>query len=413
MYGPTETTVWSTFWRVDAPHGRARRVHRPADRQHQRLVLDAQLQPLPVGVAGELYIGGDGVALGYLDRPELTAERFVADPLGGDRGPAVPHRRPRPLAHRRPARVPGPHRLPGQGARLPHRARRDRGPLRRSPRRRAQRGRSRARTSPATCAWSPTSPMAPGAALDEAALRRTCAHACPTTWCRSTSWRCERCRCCPTARSTARRCPRPTRAAPAGAANASRRATTLEKLGAGDHGAACSTCPASASATTSSRSAATRCWRRGWRRGSAASSSVKLPLRTLFEAPTAERAGRRHRAAAARSARRAPSRSRVSPAAAARPLTLMQERMRFVEEMHPGRVDLQHALGASLRGPLDVAKFEAARARHHPAPAHAAHRHRPDPQTGAPARADRRAARLHAAGGRPERARRRPSARPR
>ena len=85
MYGPTETTIWSTCERVEAVDRRPRH-HRPADRQHQIYVLDAQGQPVPIGVAGELYIGGDGVARGYLNRPELTAERFIADPFADEPG---------------------------------------------------------------------------------------------------------------------------------------------------------------------------------------------------------------------------------------------------------------------------------------------------------------------------------------
>jgi amino acid adenylation domain-containing protein len=94
MYGPTETTVWSTCWRVHHPE-RGISIGRPIANT-QIHVLDERLRPCPVGVPGELWIGGDGVALGYWNRPELTAERFVADPFSkapgarmyrtGDRG---------------------------------------------------------------------------------------------------------------------------------------------------------------------------------------------------------------------------------------------------------------------------------------------------------------------------------------
>jgi len=82
-YGPTEATVWATLHRCreeahcDPPIGRPIanvRIY----------ILDGRGQPVPIGVAGELHIGGAGVARGYLNRPELTAERFLADPFSAE-----------------------------------------------------------------------------------------------------------------------------------------------------------------------------------------------------------------------------------------------------------------------------------------------------------------------------------------
>ncbi|GLZ40763.1 hypothetical protein Acsp05_43870 [Actinokineospora sp. NBRC 105648] len=81
LYGPTETTVWSTSAEVD---GGPVVIGEPI-RATQAHVLDARLQVVPAGVAGELYLGGAGVALGYHARPGLTAARFVANPFGAGR----------------------------------------------------------------------------------------------------------------------------------------------------------------------------------------------------------------------------------------------------------------------------------------------------------------------------------------
>ena len=77
MYGPTETTIWSTTSQVRA--GQPITIGRPIANTVIR-ILDVRSQLTPVGVAGELCIGGAGVVRGYLDRPDLTAERFVQDP---------------------------------------------------------------------------------------------------------------------------------------------------------------------------------------------------------------------------------------------------------------------------------------------------------------------------------------------
>jgi natural product biosynthesis luciferase-like monooxygenase protein len=79
MYGPTETTVWSTTHRlgdgeVNVPIGKP-------IANTSLYITDAKRRPLPAGVAGELFIGGLGVARGYFQRPELTEERFVPDPF--------------------------------------------------------------------------------------------------------------------------------------------------------------------------------------------------------------------------------------------------------------------------------------------------------------------------------------------
>jgi len=82
MYGPTETTVWSSAYRVDQV-GEPVPIGKPIANT-QIYILDQQLQPLPMGVPGEVFIGGEGVARGYLKRPELTAEKFIRNPFSAD-----------------------------------------------------------------------------------------------------------------------------------------------------------------------------------------------------------------------------------------------------------------------------------------------------------------------------------------
>nr|QEO74662.1 condensation domain-containing protein [uncultured bacterium] len=87
LYGPTEYTVVTTYSRVeaDAGSGTPPTIGRPVSNTRLYL-LDAWMQPVPAGVRGELYVGGAGLARGYLKRPALTAERFIPDPFSAEPG---------------------------------------------------------------------------------------------------------------------------------------------------------------------------------------------------------------------------------------------------------------------------------------------------------------------------------------
>jgi len=84
LYGPTETTVWSAAYRV-VSGARSELIGGPLDNT-QLYLLDSSLQPVPIGVPAELAIGGDGVSRGYLNRPDLTAEKFIPDPFADTPG---------------------------------------------------------------------------------------------------------------------------------------------------------------------------------------------------------------------------------------------------------------------------------------------------------------------------------------
>ncbi len=81
MYGPTETTIWSSAHRITSIAPRESVPIGPAIRGTKLYVLDEQFRPVPPGAAGELFIGGAGVAIGYLNRPEQTNQRFLPDPF--------------------------------------------------------------------------------------------------------------------------------------------------------------------------------------------------------------------------------------------------------------------------------------------------------------------------------------------
>src|SRR5881396_1901817 len=86
LYGPTEAAVDVTYWQCTPNSGLSIvPIGRPI-RNTQIYILDKYLQPVPIGIAGELHIGGVGLARGYLKRPQMTAEKFISDPFSGRAG---------------------------------------------------------------------------------------------------------------------------------------------------------------------------------------------------------------------------------------------------------------------------------------------------------------------------------------
>ena len=133
LYGPTEAAVDVTAWTAPTQFmGSIVPIGKPVWNT-QMYILNENLEPVPIGVSGEFYIGGAQVARGYLNRPELTAERFVPNPFGTgrERGCTAPGtwRAGSPTAFWSFWAAP----IPGQAARLPHRAGRDRGAAGRHP----------------------------------------------------------------------------------------------------------------------------------------------------------------------------------------------------------------------------------------------------------------------------------------
>ncbi len=198
LYGPTETAVWSAAGSVEGGEGTLG-LGRPIARTHLH-VVDRELALVPVGVAGELLIGGAGVARGYWGRPDLTAERFVPDPWSGAgmrlyrTGDLVRHRPDGELEFL--GRID--HQIKLRGFRIElGEIESVLGRIRRC----ARRWCCCAPTWPAAAAWWPTS-------SPTGARRRRCAagwrSASPATWCRRRSWLWNRCRSPPTARWTAR-----------------------------------------------------------------------------------------------------------------------------------------------------------------------------------------------------------------
>ena len=368
-YGPTEATV--TCLRTGAPSATAAagtrrcRSGRPVA-DTRAYVLDARLQPVPVGVPGELYLGGVGLARGYLGRPDLTAERFVPDPFGGAPGARL---------YRTGDLV----RWPADGAleflgRIDHQVKvrgfrielgRDRGGAGRASRR-ARGGGRRARRGAAGDTRLVGLRGRPGRdAARPAELRGAPAAArCRSTWCRR---RCVLLDALPlTANGKVDRKALPRAGAPRRTRGARRAARPRPRRRWPRSGPRCSASTGSASTTTSSTSAATRCWPpRCVARIRADASASTCRCARCSRRPRCRLAGRaaagdRRRAGPVAGAGAARAAAPV-PRSAPLPLSFAQQRLWFLDQLEPGsagRTTSRRAL--RLRGALDVRRAGAA-----------------------------------------------------
>jgi amino acid adenylation domain-containing protein len=361
MYGPTETTVWSTLWRVDA--ARVARtgvsIGRPIANT-QVWIVDERMQPCPIGVPGEICIGGQGVALGYLDRPELTAERFVADELGGAGG----------LLYRTGDRG----RWRNDGL-LEHLGRLDfqvkvRGY-------RIELGEIEAACNefagvaasvvtaredrPGDVRLVAYVTMATGAALDKAALKAHLRERLPEYMLPQHFVALDALPLLPNGKVDRKALPAPTLGRAHEAVETSVHVAPRTEL---EH-----TVLAAMEAVLNLPGLSMRddFFALGGHSLLAARLASRLSrdvdagvsLRTLFEAPTAEKlVAAIERARAGGAVRRAPIAH--DPSRRSAPLTPMQERIRFIEELHPGRVVYNTPSAHRLTGPMDRAKFEQA-----------------------------------------------------
>ena len=191
MYGITETTVHASFRRSSTRTSTSNSSPIGVPLEHLAFfVLDEWMRQVPVGVVGELYVAGAGLAGGYLGRvgPDVDPVRGV--PVRGARGADVSHRRPGALGSRRAAAVCGPCRQAGQDPRLPHRARRGAGRAGRCGGRGSgggdrPRGPSRRQTAGGLCHRDGRSGRGAHASSP---------NACPPTWCPPRWWCWTRCR---------------------------------------------------------------------------------------------------------------------------------------------------------------------------------------------------------------------------